>query len=327
VYEVVVQQFDAELLGEKLLPSLLPLTVDKSINIDQFNVIMRVVKMAIQKLEQERTSELAKRKIDIVVPLAEPTSPQEWESFEQTQSRILTTQTTAVPKTTIVQPTTKQPPRPSTTPSVPAISAISGTPLPTTGIQATPKKPSLSTTHKPTNPTPTPPSQPTSGGNLFAGLETKNITSTPSKDPFASLSDLQDIMKARPMSTPISPQPRPQQSQLLPQIQPQLQPQIQPQLQPLQPQPRPQQSQLQPQIQPQLQPLQPQPQKTESATIKPTPLKQNTPTNFSLDGLMMKPTTSSTNMDSSELFASQLNNGGDPFATSTSLAENSQFFL
>ena len=35
MYEAVVQQFDAELLGEKLLPALLPLTVDKSINIDQ----------------------------------------------------------------------------------------------------------------------------------------------------------------------------------------------------------------------------------------------------------------------------------------------------
>lgn len=84
-----MQQFDADLLAQKLLPSLLPLSVDKDINIDQvltlfssvyyhyfkflfqFNVVMRIVRMAIDKLEQLRSAELSKKKVDTVVPLAE----------------------------------------------------------------------------------------------------------------------------------------------------------------------------------------------------------------------------------------------------------------
>jgi hypothetical protein len=201
----------------------------------------------------------------------------EWESFEQTQTQILTG---PKPTTTSIQPTKpsiqahsaaptkqipKQIPKPTPTltptiiPTVPPISAISGNTHPSTT--------SPSSTSKPAYPiTPLAPlSQPTSSGNLFAGLETKKPTTpTPSADPFASLSDLQDIMKARPMITPTPP---------------------------------------------------PSQKSTTTTPIKPSPAKQAPlASNFSLAGLQTNNTPSTPNIpSSSELFATQLNNGGDPF--------------
>eukprot|EP00026_Physarum_polycephalum_P002874 Phypoly_transcript_02883.p1 GENE.Phypoly_transcript_02883~~Phypoly_transcript_02883.p1 ORF type:complete len:854 (+),score=156.21 Phypoly_transcript_02883:57-2618(+) len=325
VYEVVVQQFDADLLGGKLLPSLLPLTVDKSMNIDQFNVVMRIVKLAIQKLEQERISELSKQRVDNAVPLSETAAPQEWESFEQAQTRILTDQSTInlpalltapkIPSPTrpIAQPPTKQAPKPSPTPSIPPISAISGK------------------TSPPTSPasnfafTISPPQSPSTPSNLFVGMETKvsspaqdsfasfetkkpattspttdffadfqpnqpkvPITTSSTKDPFASLNDLQDIMKARPMTTPITPQ-----KPITP-------------TSPIKPPPK----------------LNPPPSSTSappsSSSSSPSSSSSSSSSIFSLVGLQMNPPPPPPSF--AEPFATQLNMDGDPFAANGTIS-------